>query len=87
MAKSSLSLRSSSFSLCHCRPTFSQRLVAMSLQHNTHIRAGSSCRGRWDWQTWRQVSLSTINHRNLPCGPRSHSKYNRGDKVSFWERL
>lgn len=37
-AKSSLSLRSSSFSLCHCRPTFSQRLAAASLRHDTRVR-------------------------------------------------
>lgn len=33
-AKSSLSLRSSSFSCCHCRPIFSQRLAAACLQQS-----------------------------------------------------
>lgn len=55
MAKSSLSLRSSSFSLCHCRPTFSQRSAAASLQHDTRVRAGQSCGGSWGLRTWRQV--------------------------------
>lgn len=40
LAKSSLSLRSSPFSVCHCRPTRSQRLVASHLQHNTAAGQG-----------------------------------------------